>query len=286
MEWLKNKMQEIDLIDTKLIDLIKERFEIINKIGHYKKENNIPVMQNTRVEEIMRKCELMAKEKELAPELIKNIYKVIIDYACKLEQEMLPSCDDKVKEIIFCTLGPDGTCHSNAVKQFINFHSIKAAKIDYVDDFEDAVLKIKNNEVDYIVQNVAHPQIGLLNEKYRNEIYMNDSFQCPTISMGILRRKNGSGEKKIGIMPAAVNYIDPNEWDELIFETSNPKVNEALLNGKYNYGITFIHFASEYPHELELVSNFGGPVDTCWVVYGRNKRNIYGEVLGDKTIEY
>lgn len=285
MMWLQKKRQEIDIIDAELADLLKKRFKIVEEIGHYKKENNIPVMQNSRVEEIMKKCEFLAGEKKLDPEFLKKLYKLIINHACRLESEMIPLEDDE-KAVVFCTLGPEGTCHSNAVKQFIKFHSIVNAEIVYVNDFEEAVKKMRIGNADYIVQNAAHPQVGLLNEKYRNEIYVNDSFLCPTLSMGILRRKGGNRKRKIGLMPAAVNYINQEDWEELVFETANPIVGEELLHGKYDFGITFTRFALEYPDELELVVDFGGPVDTCWLVYGKEKRNVYGEVLGDKTVKY
>ena len=182
--------------------------------------------------------------------------------------------------IVFCTLGPEGTCHDNAVKNYINFQKINEASIIYVSNFSDAVDLLKSGKANYIVQNCAHPQVGELNEKYCREIFIIDSFIFPTKPMGVIRRKDMRDSKTLGLMPATKNYVDISMWDELKYETSNPIVAEKLVKGEYGYGITFIEYVKRYPDLLEVYQDFGGAVDTVWIVYGKNRRNTDGTVIG------
>lgn len=41
--------------------------------------------------------------------------------------------------IVFCTLGPEGTCHDNALKNYIKFQKLDNASIVYISKFSDAV---------------------------------------------------------------------------------------------------------------------------------------------------
>ena len=50
---LENLRNEIDSIDNQLINLFQERMDVAAKIGEYKKENNLPVLNVQREREIL-----------------------------------------------------------------------------------------------------------------------------------------------------------------------------------------------------------------------------------------
>ncbi len=178
-----------------------------------------------------------------------------------------------------CTLGPEGTCHDNAVKHYLKFQNIKDFEIIYVDDFEDAVKFVISNKVDYIVQNCSHPQVSVICAKYRREIFTVDTFIFPAKAMGILKSKKYHFENKnLGLMPATKGYINENLWDELIIESANPRVFEGLKNGKYEYGVTFVSYA-KHNDDLEIVKSFGEGVISAWIVYGKEYR-FNGDLIG------
>lgn len=285
MDWLSEKRKQIDEIDDCILEKLERRVRLIEEIGQYKLEADVAVMQPQRVNEIMEKCKKFAEENNLKPDFLQKLYKLIIQYSCEEEQRM----KDEIKKenIRICTLGPEGTCHDNAVKNYIKFQNLEVkSEVVYIKDFTDAVTMLKEGSADYIIQNCAHPQVGLLNEKYRKEIYIIDSFLFPTKSMGVIKRKNSHHQNTIGIMPATVNYIDKENWDSIIYEAANPLVEAGLLEDKYEYGITFTDSVDRHPDILELTESFGGPVDTVWIVYGRIKRNVNGEVLGNNLNEF
>lgn len=285
MDWLSEKRKQIDVIDDCVLEKMRQRVRLIEEIGEYKLKSDVAVMQPGRVNEIMEKCRKFAEENNLNADFLQALYTLIIQYSCEKEQGM--KGDITKEKIRICTLGPAGTCHDNAVKNYIEFQNIKAqSEIFYVTDFIDAVTMLREESADYIIQNCAHPQVGLLNEKYRKEIFIIDSFLFPTKSMGVIKRKNSHHKNTIGIMPAAINYTDREKWDSIIYEDANPLVEEGLLEDKYEYGITFTDSADRHPDVLELTESFGGPVDTAWIVYGRVRRNTNEEVLGSNLGDF
>jgi len=78
--------KQIDEIDTQIIDLLAKRFEIVKKVGEYKKERNIPPLQPERWQQVLQTRKNLAKEKWLNPELIEKFWNLIHEEALKLEK--------------------------------------------------------------------------------------------------------------------------------------------------------------------------------------------------------
>jgi chorismate mutase len=51
--------------------------KVAETIGHYKKENNITILQSVRWDEIVKRVLIKGKTKGLSPELIDTIFKAI-----------------------------------------------------------------------------------------------------------------------------------------------------------------------------------------------------------------
>lgn len=181
--------------------------------------------------------------------------------------------------IKIATLGPKDTCHANALEHFIQFQEIKNAQIIYIEDFIYGAEILARKEIDLLVQNISHPTAKDLCTIYRGRIYIVDSFIYPAKEMGILHRKQSNSNYKLGLMPATEGYLDKNKWVDRMYETSNPKVCEGLIKGKYEYGVTFLSYAYQYSDILEISERFGEAVDAAWIVYA-NKRAFDGKVIG------
>ena len=89
MDKLQNFRERIDTIDEKIIRLISERLGICKEVAEFKSENDIPMMQPERVKEVLRKRKELADELLINPALVGNIYKLIVEEACKLEDEII-----------------------------------------------------------------------------------------------------------------------------------------------------------------------------------------------------
>ena len=48
MQELQNYRESIDKIDIQIIELLSKRFEVVKKVGEYKKLHNIPPLQPER----------------------------------------------------------------------------------------------------------------------------------------------------------------------------------------------------------------------------------------------
>ena len=78
--------KQIDEIDAQIIDLLAKRFEVVKKVGEYKKERNIPPLQPERWQQVLQTRKNLAKEKWLNPELIGQIWDLIHQEALRLEK--------------------------------------------------------------------------------------------------------------------------------------------------------------------------------------------------------
>ncbi|MDI6619161.1 MAG: chorismate mutase [Clostridiales bacterium] len=55
MDDIKKLREEIDSVDTKLVQLFERRMEIVLKIAEYKKLNNMKVFDRSREDEVIKK---------------------------------------------------------------------------------------------------------------------------------------------------------------------------------------------------------------------------------------
>lgn len=77
---IEDYRKQINEIDKKLATLLDERLDVCKKIGEYKKENNIPVLDSRREEEVFANIKTNAKHEEVV-----EIYKEIINQSKKVQ---------------------------------------------------------------------------------------------------------------------------------------------------------------------------------------------------------
>jgi len=83
---LRNK---IDLLDEKLLCILKERMMLIPQVAEYKKKNNIDRYQPTREKEVIGIRRELAKKLDLNPEFVEVVFKEIIKDAHRIEKEIM-----------------------------------------------------------------------------------------------------------------------------------------------------------------------------------------------------
>jgi chorismate mutase len=76
-ETLSQLRQHIDNLDNDLISLLAERMRVSREIGHYKKENNMPIFQAHRYDEILTKRMAQAVTLGMSADFIKTILEAI-----------------------------------------------------------------------------------------------------------------------------------------------------------------------------------------------------------------
>jgi hypothetical protein len=181
----------------------------------------------------------------------------------------------------FITLGPEGTCHENALLRYLEFQGIEDFELVLVEDLLGVIERVKDEPNTFLVQCSAHVQVHLVTERFHEEVFVIDTFIYPTKELGLVFRRDREEHTSLGIVSATRGYLDLSRFETVVDQPSKPVVARNLLDGQFDAGLTHVHFAEEYPHELRLVEYYGA-VDTTWVIYGRRRR-FKGAVIGQRA---
>jgi hypothetical protein len=182
------------------------------------------------------------------------------------------------------TLGPEGTCHERAAREYMAFQGIEDYEFEFISDFLDGLERIRGRDDAFLVQCSAHPKVHEVTERYWREVFVVDTFIYPTKHLVVLTRREIERARSIGIVPATKGYVDLSQWDEVIDVVSKPIVGEGLLAGRYDAGLTHIEHFEEHEDELRLDLDIG-EIDTTWLVYGTKKR-FDGQVIGIPSADF
>jgi hypothetical protein len=181
----------------------------------------------------------------------------------------------------FLTLGPSGTCHENALRRYLEFQGLTDASIELVAGFDEGLERVHDEPSTFLLQCSAHPDVHVITERYRQQVYVMDTFIYPAKEMALLARADVSQPKTLGVVPAALGYPDLTRWESVSEESANPIVARELLGGKYDAGVTLAEYADQHPDALRVLERYG-EVDTTWLVYGRRRR-YGGELIGQRV---
>ncbi len=89
MDQLVVYRESIDAIDTQLVELLGRRYAICREVARLKKGSDIPMMQPGRVEQVKQRCAELAKQHDVDPEFIRELYTLIIGEACRIEDRII-----------------------------------------------------------------------------------------------------------------------------------------------------------------------------------------------------
>jgi len=181
----------------------------------------------------------------------------------------------------FITLGPSGTCHESALRRYLEFQGLDNARVELVRDFELGLERVREQPNGFLVQCSSHPDVHIVTERYRQEVFVVDTFMFPAKEMGLIARSDVREPRSLGVVAAAMGYPDLTRWETIVQEPANPVVAANLLAGKYDAGVTFVAFGEEHPEALRVLERYG-EVDTTWLVYGRRRR-YRGELIGQRV---
>lgn len=81
--------KQIDKIDKKLVEVIKERLDLIPCVAEFKLQNNINRLQKGREKEIIEKNRKTAEQVGINPDLIEDILKRMIKESHRIEKTIM-----------------------------------------------------------------------------------------------------------------------------------------------------------------------------------------------------
>ena len=83
---LDDLRKDIDQLDEQIVELLAKRIVVVKKIGDFKKQNNLPVLDKNRFAKVLEKVEKTAIQQGLSPDFVKELYEVIHKYSCEVEK--------------------------------------------------------------------------------------------------------------------------------------------------------------------------------------------------------
>ena len=164
--------------------------------------------------------------------------------------------------------------------RYLEFQGIADARVELVADFDEGLELVRERPNGFLVQCSSHPDVHIVTERYRQDVFVVDTFMFPAKEMGLIARVEVEEPRSLGVVAAAMGYPDLTRWETVVQEPANPIVAQNLLAGKYDAGVTFVAFGEEHPEALRVLERYG-EVDTTWLVYGRRRR-YRGELIGHR----
>jgi chorismate mutase/prephenate dehydratase len=235
MRDLNEIRKDINEIDDKLIELYKRRMDCAEEVGYYKKENNIPILNEKREEEILKKIEenggkygasarmLYSTIMELSRALQYNIVesgKALRETLAKAE-EAVPKTG--VKVAYQGIKGANG--HEAALRLF------PEGEVLPYKSFEDVFLAVENGEVSFGVVPVENSTAGSVSAVY-DLILKHRFYIVGALDLHIdyclcgLKQSDFSDIEKVWTHPQSIaqceNYIAKNNFEAV------PKANTAF----------------------------------------------------------
>ena len=81
--------QQIDQIDSELLEALSKRMRVSREIGQYKKEHSMPVVQTGRYDDILNSRARSAEELGMSGEFMKVVYQAIHEESVRQQIEVL-----------------------------------------------------------------------------------------------------------------------------------------------------------------------------------------------------
>lgn len=258
---------EIDKIDSELIELFKKRMDCAKAVGLYKKENNIPVLNQNRENEILDNVEEKGGEYgSHARLLFSNIMELsralqhnIVGSGKKLRADILNASSkmqtENVKVGYQGIKGANG--HEATLKLFPNGEAVNYKT------FADVFDAVDREEVTYGVLPVENSTAGSVSAVYdlilKHRFYIVKALDLPIdYCLAGLKQSEFSDIEKVWSHPQSLsqcaNYIAKNNFDSTPFENTAVAAREAANEKRLNVAAICSYKAAE-EYGLKILDN-------------------------------
>jgi 4-amino-4-deoxychorismate mutase len=79
----------IDSVDDRIVDLIAERLRIAHEVAACKRRYGIAARLPDRIQAVLDRCALAGAAHDLDPRYVRELWAVIIEETCRIEEEIL-----------------------------------------------------------------------------------------------------------------------------------------------------------------------------------------------------
>lgn len=171
---LSDYRKELDNIDTQLLELFKQRMNTVKGVAQYKKEHNLPILQQNRERDILAKVAADAGEE--LEDYARTFFATIMDTS-RSYQTRLNGLDGKLSKTITDALSNTppmfprhGTVACQGVEgaysQLACDKLFTAASISYFKNFEGVFSAVEQGLCEYGILPIENSTYGTVNEVY------------------------------------------------------------------------------------------------------------------------
>lgn len=166
---LNELREDIDVIDNQILDLFEKRMKLCTDVALYKKENNLPIFQSSRENQIIEKV----KNKTENPDFKDSaaaFFTSIMDISKYLQQqEIMKDCSDidfiEIENLSGAKkIGCQGTSGANSETAALMIFGDKP--LTFYQTFEDVFRAVENDDVDYGIIPVQNSTAGSVTPAY------------------------------------------------------------------------------------------------------------------------
>ncbi len=142
---IKKIRNEIDKIDSSMLELFEKRMKISEQVAQYKRENGLPTLNESREKEVLKKAESGLSDKSFAPYADK-FFRCMMDLSKEYQRNINNT------EISIGYQGIKGSFSYDACMQYIekNENGLKY-NINSYETFDDLCLALLNDEISQAV---------------------------------------------------------------------------------------------------------------------------------------
>ena len=176
MDELQNLRRDIDAIDRELVELFRRRMDVTARVGAYKRERGIPVLDQERERQVLRNKGELAGE-ELRPAVV-TLFQTVMALSRRQQRDMLGQGADnpgvrRWREARYAQRQPipaprvayqgePGAYSEQAALDFFG-GSVRAAGLE---QFEDCFLALREGRADYAVLPIENSSTGAIRQIY------------------------------------------------------------------------------------------------------------------------
>ncbi len=96
-ELMEPYRKRIDNLDKEIVKLFAARMDIMREVALFKYKNNIDAVLPDRIEMVKDHVCLLSEKYGLNPNMVRDIYTIMIDESCKTEDSIINNIDNNGK---------------------------------------------------------------------------------------------------------------------------------------------------------------------------------------------
>ena len=163
-EGLEGYRQQIDRLDDQLVELMEQRLEVARKIGQYKQEHHLPVLNTGREQAVLEKTKARLRDQQHAQAVLRFMHEVIA--ICRESQNrQLGQNPAPIQRLHTGRVGYPGVAGSFSEQAAASYFGEQFPRQAYV-EFEEVCKALQAGELDYGVLPIENSSTGGIAQVY------------------------------------------------------------------------------------------------------------------------